>query len=118
MCQQRHIPVNSSPRGCVRWLCATVPNATAYACAQVPAEYNGFVYVCDGAGKVSGTKASREQVGTMTASSLSQALLVHHLGANVAPVSSCLHGLLHGTECQYCMSGSMMLKVVLPDCFY
>lgn len=29
---------------------------------QINAGWNAFVYVCDGAGKVSGTKAQREQV--------------------------------------------------------
>lgn len=29
---------------------------------QVDPEWNGFVYVCDGAGSVSGVKATREQV--------------------------------------------------------
>ncbi len=37
----------------VIWLCG---------CVQIDSGWNGFVYVCDGAGKVSGTKAKREQV--------------------------------------------------------
>lgn len=31
-------------------------------CVQIDSRWNGFVYVCDGAGKVSGIKAKREQV--------------------------------------------------------
>ena len=31
--------------------------------AQVETGWNGFVYVCDGQGSISGTRAAREQVG-------------------------------------------------------
>lgn len=30
-------------------------------CMQVPAEWNAFAYICDGEGKLSGTKARAEQ---------------------------------------------------------
>jgi hypothetical protein len=57
-------------------------------CMQVPAEFNGFVYIADGAGKVSGTKAAKEQVGVPAF--LSAALCAASPAHATAAASPCL----------------------------
>ena len=47
-------------RQCVVWLVDPV-----WLHVQVAQGWNGFVYVCDGQGSISGTAAAREQVGSL-----------------------------------------------------